>query len=49
MGRREIIKKLSEKKTLESQLDMQNNKLLKKYFYFFKMTLDDLLTLMLDL
>ena len=44
-----IIKKLSEKKILESKLDMLSNKLIKKYFYFFKMTLDDLLTLMLDL
>ena len=29
--------------------DLQNNGLIRKYYYFFKMTIDDLMTLMLDL
>ena len=43
-----IIKKLSETKILNLQLE-EYNKLIKKYYYFFRMSLDDLLTIILDL
>ena len=44
-----IVKKLSGYKMSNLEFDMESKKLIKKYSYFFKMTLDDLLTLILDL
>ena len=43
-----IIKKI-ELKEFDSQLDRENKKIFNKYIYFFRMTFDDLLSLMLDL
>ena len=44
-----ILKKISNNKEFDLQIDKENKEIMNKYLYFFKMTLDDLLTLMLDL
>ena len=44
-----ILKKISNNKEFDLQIDKENKEVMNKYLYFFKMTLDDLLTLMLDL
>ena len=44
-----ILKKISNNKEFDLQIDKENKEIMNEYLYFFKMTLDDLLTLMLDL
>ena len=44
-----ILKKISNNKEFDLQIDKENKEIMNKYLNFFKMTLDDLLTLMLDL
>ena len=44
-----IIKKFSSKKDITQQMDKQEKNKMKKYQYFFKLNVDDLLTFILDL
>ena len=44
-----IVKKFSTKKDIASQIDEEERNKLKKYKYFFRLTLDDLFTFILDL